>query len=147
MTSYAPGFGLGPFGLSPFGAPAPPWEDEPPIVLHSSRRIDLTDGSIAYDADGNPLGMDDIGQRMVLAVRRAVLPELQGIAFDEEIQQEIRRVLAEAALISGEPADVTLHRPNSTRPIVVERTPNGCNVTIFYRNNIVGTETSIVLAR
>lgn len=147
MSSYAPGFGLGPFGLTPFGVPAPPWVDEPPIVLHSSRRINLVDGSVLYDADGNPQGMDDTGQRMVLAIRQARLPDLQGISFDEQIQQEIRRVLDDAALTSGSPPDATLVRPNSNRPIVVERTPGGCNITVFYRNNLVGTETSITIAR
>jgi hypothetical protein len=147
MTSYAPGYGVGPFGLSPFGVPAPPWEDEPPTVLHSSRKVDLVRGIVESDNDGNPRGMDDVGQRVVLAVQRAKIPELQGIAFDEEVQQEIRRALAEAELTTGSPPDIDLFRQNSDRPIEVEPLTGGVNVTVHYRNNLVGTETSVTVGR
>ena len=147
MPSYAPGFGVGPFGLSPFGVPAPAYSVEPPMVLRSSRKVDLVTGTVETDGDGNFVGMDDVGQRMVLAIQTAKIPDLQGIAFDEEVQQEIRRVLEAAELTTGRAPDVTLFRRNSDRPIVVEPKPGGVNVTVYYRNNLVQTETSVVVSR
>ncbi len=145
MTSYAPGFGVGPFGLSPFGVPAPPWGDETPTVLRSSRKVDLVRGKIVFDGDGNAEGMDDVGQRVVLAVQRAVIPDLQGISFDEEVQQEIRLRLEQADLLASAAPDITLFRQNSDRPIDVRPKPGGVDVTVYYRNNLVGTETSVTV--
>lgn len=145
MTSYAPGFGLGPFGLSPFGVPAAEWIEEPPTVLRSSRKIDLVAGLVEVDSDGNFEGMDDIGQRVVLAVKRARIPDLQGISFDEEMQQEIRRVLDEAGLIARVAPDIDLFRKDAGRPIVVEPRAGGSRITVHYRNNVAGSETSVTI--
>lgn len=145
MPSYAPGYGLGPHGLSPFGVPAPPWTEEPPTILRSSRKVDLARGRVEVDDDGNFVGMDDVGQRVVLAVKQAKIPPLQGISFDEEVQQEIRRVLAAAELTTGAAPDIDLFRKDAGRVIEVEPRPNGANVTVHYRNNLAQTETSVTI--
>lgn len=145
MANYAPGFGQGPHGLSPFGVPAPDWSVETPTILRSSRRVDLVTGTVGVDSDGNFEGMDDIGQRVVLAVKRARIPPLQGISFDEEMQQEIRRVLAEATLTTGAPPDITLFRKDAGRVIEVVARPNGADMTVHYRNNVAGSETSVTI--
>lgn len=145
MANYAPGFGAGPFGLFPFGVPAPDWAEEAPTILRSSRRVDLVSGTVGVDENGNFEGMDDIGQRVVLAVKRARIPPLQGISFDEEMQQEVRRVLAEAALTTGTPPDIDLYRKDAGRVIEVVARPGGANVTVHYRNNVAGSETSVTI--
>jgi hypothetical protein len=145
MPSYAPGFGAGPFGLSPFGIPAEDWSEETPTVLRSSRKVNLVTGKVEVDDDGNFEGMDDIGQRVVLAVKRAKIPPLQGISFDEEMQQEIRRVLTEASLTTGLPPDIDLYRKDAGRTIEVVPKAGGAEITVHYRNNVAGSETSVMI--
>jgi hypothetical protein len=145
MPSYAPGFGAGPHGLSPFGVPADDWAEEGSTVLRSSRKIDLVAGTVELDDDGNPEGMDDTGQRVVLAMRRVKVPALQGLTFDETMQQEVRRVLADASLTTTSPPDIDLYRKDGGRPVVVQTRPGGAYVTVHYRNNLTGTETSVTV--
>lgn len=141
------GFGTVPFGLSAFGIPPGDPEVEGPTVLRSSRSIDPIRGILNVDDDGNFVGMDDIAQRVLLAVRQAKIPEMQTISFDEEVQQEIRRVLAEAQLTTGNAPTILLVRKDSGRPIQITRKPNGANISISYRNNLTGTETSVEIDR
>lgn len=141
------GFGTVPFGLSPFGIPPDPFEEEGPTVLRSSRKLDLVRGTVVVDSDGNPEGMDDIAQRVVLAVRLSVVPEIQTRAFDEEMQQEIRRQLALAELTTGNAPAIDLVRADGQKPVQIFPKPNGFQATISYRNNLAGTETSVVVVR
>jgi hypothetical protein len=141
------GFGTVPFGLSPFGIPPEPFVDETPTILRSSRKVNLVTGRVELDDDGNFDGMDDIAQRVVLAVRQAVIPELQGVAFDEQMQQEIRRVIAEAELTTGNAPSITLVRQDGQRPILITAKPNGADISISYLNNLTGTETSVTIVR
>jgi hypothetical protein len=139
------GFGNGPFGLYPYGIPLDEFEEEGATILHSSRKIDPVLGKIELDDDGNFEGMDDIAQRVVLAVRQARIPELQTRLFDEEMQQEIRRVLAEAELTTTNAPAISLVRPDGQRPIQITAKPNGADISISYRNNLTGTQTSVTI--
>lgn len=141
------GFGTVPFGLSPFGIPPEPFAEERPTVLRSSRKVDFVTGTIRIDDDGNPEGMDDVAQRVVLAVRQAVVPELQTRSFDEEMQQEIRRVLVTAELTTGSAPNILLTRADGQKPVQITQKPNGFQALISYRNNLTGTETSIEIVR
>lgn len=141
------GFGTTPFGLYPFGIPPEEFEDEGPTVLHSSRKLDLATGTIELDDDGNPEGMDDVAQRVVLAVRQAIVPEIQTRAFDEEMQQEVRRVLAEAELTTGSAPVIDLVRADGQRAVQIFPKSNGVDISISYRNNLTGTETSVKVVR
>ena len=141
------GFGTVPFGLSPFGIPPEPFAEEGPTVLRSSRKIDLVRGIVSIDDDGNSEGMDDIAQRVLLAVRRVRVPELQTRSFDEEMQQEIRRVLTEAELTIGSNPSIALVRADGQRPVQIFPKPNGFQASISYRNNLTGTETSVTVVR
>lgn len=141
------GFGTVPFGLSTFGIPPNAFVDEGPTVLHSSRKLDLVRGIVSMDDDGNPEGMDDIAQRVILAVRQAKVPEIQTRSFDEEMQQEIRRVLADAQLTTGSAPSIDLVRADGQKPVQIFPKSNGANVSISYRNNLTGTETSVVVVR
>lgn len=141
------GFGTVPFGLSPFGIPPDPFADEGPTVLRSSRQLDLVRGVVNIDEDGNAEGMDDIAQRVILAVRRCVVPELQTRAFDEEMQQEIRRQLALAELTTGTAPSIDLVRSDGQKPVQIFPKPNGFQASISYRNNLTGTETSVEVVR
>lgn len=145
--AFPTGFGTVPFGLSPFGIPPEPFAEEGPTVLRSSRKLDLVRGVVNIDEDGNPEGMDDIAQRVILAVRQARIPEIQTRAFDEEMQQEIRRVLAEAELTTGSAPSIDLVRADGQRAIQVFPKPNGVDISISYRNNLTGTETSVEVVR
>lgn len=145
--TLSPGFGTVPFGLSTFGIPPDPFPVEGATILRSSRRVDLVEGIVENDDEGNPKGMDDIAQRVVLAVRRVVVPELQTRSFDEEMQQEIRRVLTEAELTTGSAPSIDLVRADGQRAVQIATIPNGANISISYRNNLTGTETSIEIVR
>jgi hypothetical protein len=139
------GFGVGPFGLTPFGVPLDAFGPEGPTILRSSRKVDLVSGSYALDVDGNFLGMDDVGQRVLLAVRTAIVPDLQGTSFVEEMQAEVRRVLD--PVIGGSNPDASLSNKNGTAPIVVVPRPGGVDLTIYYRNNLTGSETSVTVTK
>jgi hypothetical protein len=141
------GFGTVPFGLYPFGIPPDPFAEEGPTVLHSSRKIDLIRGTVNIDDDGNAEGMDDIAQRVLLAVRQVRVPELQTRSFDEEMQQEIRRVLAEAELTIGSNPSIDLVRADGQKPVQIFPKPNGFQASISYRNNLTGTETVVTVVR
>jgi hypothetical protein len=141
------GFGTVPFGLSSFGIPPGDPAVEGPTVLRSSRSIDPVRGILNVDDDGNFVGMDDIAQRVVLAVKQAKIPELQTRSFDEEVQQEIRRVLVDAQLTIGNAPTILLVRKDGGRPIQVTAKPNGADISISYLNNLTGTETSIEVDR
>ena len=141
------GFGTVPFGLSPFGIPPEPFADEGPTVLSSSRKLDLVTGVVTNDSDGNPEGMDDIAQRVMLAVQQAKVPPIQTSAFDEQMQQAIRQVLTEAELTTGSAPSIDLVRKDGQRPIQVFPQAGGVNVSISYRNNLTGTETSVEVVR
>ena len=141
------GFGTVPFGLSPFGIPPDPFVNEGPTVLRSSRKLDLVKGTVRIDDDGNPEGMDDIAQRVILAVRQARVPEIQTRSFDEEMQQEIRHVLADAQLTTGSAPSIDLVRADGQKPVQIFPKSNGANVSISYRNNLTGTETSVEVVR
>ncbi len=141
------GFGTVPFGLSTFGIPPDDPEEEGPTVLNSSRKLDLVRGIVNIDDDGNPEGMDDIAQRVILAVRQAKVPEIQTRSFDEEMQQEIRRVLADAALTTGSAPSIDLVRADGQRAVQVFPKSNGVDISVSYRNNLTGTETSIEVVR
>ena len=141
------GFGTVPFGLSPFGIPPDPFAEEGPTALRSSRKLDLVRGTVLVDSDGNPEGMDDIAQRVILAVRLSVVPEIQTRAFDEEMQQEIRRQLALAELTTGTAPAIDLVRADGQKPVQIFPKPNGFQASISYRNNLTGTETSVEVVR
>lgn len=141
------GFGTVPFGLTPFGIPPDPFADEGPTVLRSSRKVDFVRGLVTNDDDGNPEGMDDIAQRIVLAVKRVVVPEIQTRSFDEEMQQEIRRVLTEAELLSTSNPAIDLVRSDGQRAVQIVPKPNGFQASISYRNNLTGTEMSVTVVR
>lgn len=141
------GFGTVPYGLYKFGVPPTPFAEEGPTVLHSSRKIDLVRGTVNIDDDGNAEGMDDIAQRVLLAVRQVRVPELQTRSFDEEMQQEIRRVLTEAELTIGSNPSIDLVRADGQKPVQIFPKPNGFQATISYRNNLTGTETSVTVVR
>jgi hypothetical protein len=141
------GFGTVPFGLSPFGLPPDPFANEGPTVLNSSRKLDLVLGVVIVDADGNSIGMDDIAQRVILAVRQCRVPELQTVAFDEEMQQEIRNQLALAELTIGSAPTIDLVRADGQKPVQIFPKPNGFQASISYRNNLTGTETSVEIVR
>lgn len=141
------GFGTVPYGLYKFGVPPTPFAEEGPTVLHSSRKIDLVQGVVNIDDDGNAEGMDDIAQRVLLAVRQVRVPELQTRSFDEEMQQEIRRVLTEAELTIGSNPSIDLVRSDGQKPIQIFPKPNGFQASISYRNNLTGTETSVTVVR
>lgn len=135
MTLPTTGFGAAPFGLHPFGIPLEEFSPEGPTILRSSRDVDLVRGGYDVDSDGNFVGMDDVAQRVILAVRTAVVPDLQGLDFDESMKAEILRVLR--PLTPSQNPDITV------RNIVVVRFPGGVRNRVFYRNNLVGTETSV----
>jgi hypothetical protein len=135
------GFGLGAFGLTPFGIPPEPFAAEPPTVLVSSRTIDLVGGGYALDSDGNFLSMDDVGQRIVLGVRAAAMPELQIVGFEEHARAEILRVLD--PVIGGSNPDATVLGSDVT----ISLRPNGFEIQIVYVNNLVGSKTSVTILR
>lgn len=141
------GFGTVPFGLYPFGLPPDALAVEGPTVLNSSRKLDLVKGTVRIDDDGNSEGMDDIAQRVILAVRQARIPEIQTVAFDEQMQQEIRRVLSDAQLTTGSAPSIDLIRADGQRAVQVFPRSNGANFSISYRNNLTGTETSVDVVR
>jgi hypothetical protein len=141
------GFGTVPFGLAPFGIPPEPFDEEGPTILVSSRQLDLVQGNVDIDDDGNPEGMDDIAQRVILAVQSVVVPQIRTRAFDEEMQQEVRRVLAEAELTIGSAPSIDLVRADGQRAVQIFTTPNGANISVSYRNNLTGTETSVEVVR
>ncbi len=141
------GFGTVPFGLSPYGIPPDPFPEEVPTVLRSSRKLDLVRGIVNIDDDGNPEGMDDIAQRVILAIRQCVVPELQTRAFDEEMQQDIRRQLALAELTTGSAPTIDLVRSDGQKPVQIFPLLNGFKASISYRNNLTGTETSVEVVR
>jgi hypothetical protein len=141
------GFGTVPFGLAPFGIPPDPFDEEGPTVLVSSRQLDLVQGNVEIDDDGNPEGMDDIAQRVILAVQSVVVPQIRTRAFDEEMQQEIRRVLAEAELTTGSAPSIDLVRADGQRAVQIFTTPNGANISVSFFNNLTGTETSVEVVR
>lgn len=141
------GFGTVPFGLSPFGIPPDEVEVEGPTILNSSRKLNLVTGTVEIDDDGNSEGMDDIAQRVVLAVRQCVVPELQTVAFDEEMQQEIRRQLALAELTTGSAPSIDLVRSDGQKPVQIFPLPNGFQATISFLNRLTGTETSVEVER
>lgn len=142
-----PGFGIVPFGLSPFGIPPEPFAEEGPTILNSSRKLDLVLGTVEFDSDGNSEGMDDIAQRVILAIRQCVVPEIQTKAFDEEMQQEIRRQLALAELTTGSAPSIDLVRADGQRAVQIFPLANGFQALISYRNNLTGTETSVEVVR
>lgn len=141
------GFGTVPFGLSSFGIPPEEFAEEGPNVLHSSRQLDLVVGTVVMASDGNFDGMDDVAQRVVLAIRRCVVPEIQSRSFDEQMQQEIRRQLALAELTTGSAPAVELVRSDGQKPVQIFPKPNGFDASISYRNNLVGTETTVTVQR
>lgn len=141
------GFGTVPFGLYPFGIPPEEFAEEGPTILVSSRELDLVQGTVEMDDDGNPAGMDDIAQRVILAIRQVVVPEIRTRAFDEQMQQEVRRVLADAELTTGNAPAIELVRADGQRPVQIFPKPNGAEISISYRNNLTGTETSIEVVR
>lgn len=145
MALPTTGFGAAPFGLHPFGLPLEEFAEDTPTILRSSRKVNLVTGKYELDADGNFAGMDDVGQRMVLAIRSAVIPELQTLSFDQDVQLEVRRVLE--PITSGAAPDASLITKNGTAPIVVVPRPNGVEITVFYKNNLVNSETSITITR
>jgi hypothetical protein len=91
--------------------------------------------------------MDDIAQRVILAVHSVVVPELQTRAFDEEMQQRIRAALADAELTTGTSPAIELVRGDGQKPVQIVLKPNGFQATISYRNNLTGTETSVEVVR
>lgn len=137
------GYGLGGFGVCPFGVPYPAPAEEPRVVLRSSRDVDMIRGGYAVDADGNFVGMDDVAQRVLLAVRTAKIPELQILGFDEEARAEIRRVLDAASLTTGATPAITLFREDPGETIEIRRDPGGARIAVFYKNNLTGTKTSV----
>lgn len=141
MSHLTIGFGLGPFGLSPFGIPPSPFAETPPTVLVSSREVNLVDGGYELDEFGNFAGMDDVGQRIVLGVKTAVLPELQIVGFEEAARAEILRVLD--PVIGGSNPDATVRGEN----VSVVLKPYGFEITIPYVNNVTGSETSVTIRR
>jgi hypothetical protein len=102
---------------------------------------------VVVDDDGNAEGMDDIGQRVVLAVKSAIVPELQTRSFDEEMQQEIRRVIAAAELTTGNSPSIALVRNDGQKPVQIFPKPNGFQASISYLNNLTGTETTVTVQR
>lgn len=145
MVSPLSGFGLGGFGLTPFGIPLDPFADEPTIVLRSSRDVDMRRGGYVVDSDGNFSGMDDVAQRVLLAVRTAKIPSLQTLGFDEEARAEVRRVLDAASLTTGATPEITLFREDPGDTIEIRKDPGGARIAVFYRNNVTGSETSVVI--
>ena len=91
--------------------------------------------------------MDDIAQRVLLAVRQVRVPELQTRSFNEEMQQEIRRVLTEAELTIGSNPSIDLVRADGQKPVQIFPKPNGFQASISYRNNLTGTETVVTVVR
>lgn len=141
MPHLPPGFGIGPFGLTPFGIPPEQFNATPPTVLVSSRAVNLVEGGYEFDANGNFEGMDDVGQRIVLLVKTAVLPELQTVGFEEAARAEILRVLD--PVIGGTNPDATV----TSEDVTIVLRPNGFRITIFYVNNVTGSKTSVTLDR
>lgn len=129
-------FGQGPFGFG-FGYSPPAFTDEPPITLVSSQKIDLVTGTASFDADGNEIGMDDTGQRIVLLARTVEEPGIIGPDFVATIEDNIRKALL--PVTGGTPPDATI------TAITVVPTDNGAQTTITYVNNLTNTETSVTL--
>lgn len=143
MPLPSTGFGLGGFGVTPFGIPYDDPAEEAPIVLVSSRDVSLVSGGYVLDDDGNFAGMDDIAQRVLLAVRTAKIPELQIVGFDEEVRAEVRRVLDAASLTTGATPAITLSREDPGDTIEIRKDPGGARIAVFYKNNLTGTRTSV----
>lgn len=145
MTSPTSGFGLGGFGVTPFGIPYDVPAEEPPIVLRSSRDVSLVRGGYVLDGDGNFRGMDDVAQRVLLAVRTAKIPDLQILGFDEEVRAEIRRSLDAASLTIGATPVITLSREDPGDTIEIRKDAGGARIAVFYKNNLTGTRTSVLV--
>lgn len=129
-------FGTGVFGYG-LGYSPPAFTEEPPITLVSSQQVDLVAGTLGYDDDGNEIGMDDTGQRIVLLARTAKQPGIQGPDFVAAVEDEIRKALF--PVTGGTPPDATI------TSIAVVPTADGAQTTITYVNNLTNTETSITL--
>jgi hypothetical protein len=141
MPHIPSGFGIGPFGLTPFGVEHEPFAASPTTVLVSSRTVNLVRGGYEFDSDGNFLSMDDVGQRIVLSVHSAVLPETQTVGFEEAARAEILRVLD--PVIGGSNPDATV----LGNDVSVALRPNGFEIQIVYVNNLVGSKTSVTIIR
>ena len=129
-------YGLGPFGFG-YGYSPPVPVDEAPIVLVSSQLVDLVTGTLAFDDDGNEVGMDDTGQRIVLLARTAEEPGIIGPDFAAAVEDNIRKALL--PVTGGNPPDATV------TSIAVTVIPGGSQKTITYVNNLTNTETSVTL--
>jgi hypothetical protein len=123
------GYGV---GFTPTSATA-----SPTVTLVSSRRIDLVSGLVVYDDDGNPDGMDDTAQRVVLLARRAALPDIIGPDFEAATEDEIRKALV--PVTGGQSPAATINS------VSVTSAQNGSRILITYTNNLTGTQTSVTL--
>src|SRR3990172_5916963 len=89
------GFGVGPYGLMPFGTVTEAYEEQLPTNISSSRRIDFTTGRYELDdASGGFDHMDDVYQRIgLLLAYAATKPGLIGESFEAKREQHIRNAL------------------------------------------------------
>jgi hypothetical protein len=129
--------GSGPFGAPPFGGSADTAGSDTLAELSSSRKIDAR-GRYVLDADGGFESMDDVAQRVLLAVCFAArdLPKIvspQAFALGEA---RIKNALK--PLTGGEDPAVKLERVAFTNP-----TPGVVKVAVGYKNLLTGTSSTV----
>lgn len=131
------GFGVGPYGLMPFGTVTEPYDEQLPTNISSSRRIDFTTGRYELDdASGGFDHMDDVYQRIGLLLAYATpKPGLIGESFEAERELQIREALR----------PLTHSRPQLIRITSIVTTTSGGSSQTAVRFKKFGTETEQVL--
>ena len=131
-----PGLGFQNFGLGPYGVTGTD-PDEQRTILSSSRLIDTVTRVYVQDAYGNPEPMDDVAQRVYIALCYA--DTTLDVISDRGLREQKAKI--EAAL-SG----MTNESPPAIRNVQVSVTGDGKGrtlKTVSYQNALTGTKTSI----
>lgn len=130
-------FGVGPFATNGLGSALPTYPSEPRTTLSSSRKIDPETGAYVLNDDGGFEAMDDVAQRVYLAICFGVEgPPIIDARFQATMQAAIRKAL--------EP--LTKGRKPAIKIIAVNVTDDGRETTlkeVVYRNLLTNTNTTV----
>jgi hypothetical protein len=131
-----PGLGLQAFGFGPYGVVGGD-PDDPRTVLSSSRLIDTVTRAYVRDEYGNPEPMDDVAQRVYIALSYA----------DTTLDVITPRGLREQkAKIEQALAGMINESPPAIRNVVVTIVGDSKGrtlKTVSYQNALTGTKTSL----
>ena len=129
-------FGTGPYGSSGLGMPTVTTAATQTTTIVSSQAIDGVTKDYLLADDGNPIGMDDTMQRVMLLTAFEVdTPKLVGLDFEATMSAQIRKALL----------PMTASRPPAIRidGIDIDSKNGTTQIVVNYTNLLRGTRVSV----